>query len=182
MRDIWAGLSQEEQTAPFWLQSNSADGSHFRSPGDPATDMLLHVLGDKGFCIEDEAGWRLFSLLFADYVVGVGGASLGKIWLDETTGALFQSHRVLEDLTPKERTVLCFFVEQPQVRHTYTDVIVGAWDDEERYHGVTNDNLFQVISGLRRKVEPNPSVPIYVVNYRDKPEGGYLFYPGGKPR
>ena len=72
-------------------------------------------------------------------------------------------------------------VKTPGVRHSYTDVIVQVWSDEENYHGVTNDSLFQVVKGSRRKIEPNPAQPVYVVNWRGKPEGSYIFYPEGKP-
>jgi DNA-binding response OmpR family regulator len=85
-------------------------------------------------------------------------------------------------LTPKERALLHFLVENPRAEHSYTDLIVATWSDEERYHGVNNDSLHQVIRTLRLKIEPNPSQPVYVVNWRGKPEGGYTFFPEGRPR
>lgn len=43
------------------------------------------------------------------------------------------------------------------------------------------DDLYQVIFGLRKKIEPNLSKPSYLINWRAKPEGGYQFFPEGKP-
>jgi hypothetical protein len=46
---------------------------------------------------------------------------------------------------------------------------------------VTDDSLYQVIGGLRKKVEPNPASPCYIINWRGQPEGGYQFFPEGRP-
>ena len=175
LQSIWSGLSRAEQDALFQVQRTTAGDRHALSlvEGELGTDV--DHLCEIGICRIHEGQRRPFGLLFADYVAEVGGAR-GKIWLDEATDELYLGDHPLGDLTPKERTVLRFFIAHPHRRHAYTDVIVAAWDDKERYHGVTNDSLFQVIAGLRRKIEPDPSVPIHVVNYRDKPEGGYIFY------
>lgn len=81
----------------------------------------------------------------------------------------------------EQQAVLTFLAQQPRKRHTYTDLILNAWNERERYHGVTNDSLFQVVRSLRQKIEPDPARPIYLVNWRGKPEGGYLLYPEGRP-
>ena len=39
----------------------------------------------------------------------------------------------------------------------------------------------QVVAGLRRKIEPDPSRPCYLVNWRGTPEGGYQCFPEGRP-
>jgi len=182
LEDIWAGLTQEEQMVLAEVQKSALLDKKAQLTVGQRYAPVVADLVEKGLCQPDGNGWRLFSQLFADHVAQVGGYSRGKIWYDAASGALYHGQSVLADLTPKERALLQFLVEQPRQQHSYTDVIVAAWTDEERYHGVTNDSLFQVVRGLRQKIEPNPSQPVYVVNWRGKPEGGYLFFPEGRPQ
>jgi hypothetical protein len=179
LHEIWAGLTQEEQQ----ILGDLALG-HERKPIDELRQQRQHAvqqaLVEKGLC-RPTAGGPLFSTLFQAYVEQQGAASRGAIWLEEPTQLLYQGPTPVAGLTPKERAVLEFFVKYPRQPHSYTDVIVSAWSDDERYHGVTNDSLFQVIRGLRQKIEPHPATPVYVINWRGKPEGGYLFFPEGRP-
>lgn len=88
---------------------------------------------------------------------------------------------LVEDLPPLEQSVLAFFVEHPYTRHMHTDIIEAAWPADAAREGVTNEALYQVIRGLRKKIEPDASQPRYVINWRGTPEGGYQFYPEGRP-
>jgi hypothetical protein len=179
--EIWSGLTQEEQQALgelVWRQERQA-GTF--SPRQSRHEEVLAGLAVKGVCQRHEGHWNCFGTLFAEYVRQVGGLSRGAIWLAEPSQTLYHGPTALADLTPKEHALLAFLLKHPRQRHSYTDLIVNAWSDEDRYHGVTNDSLFQVIRGLRQKLEPNPGEPVYLVNWRGKPEGGYLFFPEGRP-
>lgn len=180
LADIWRGFTQEEQRVLAEVQKNAlitktqiTIGHHYAT--------ILERLTIKGLSVHVDGQHQLFSQLFADYVANEGGVSRGRIWLDATTHTLYHGQETLDSLTPKERAILQFLVQQPRIQHTYTDIIVAAWSDEERYHGVTNDSLYQAIRGLRQKIEPHPSRPVHVVNWRGRPEGGYIFYPEGRP-
>lgn len=181
LHSIWAGLTQEEQQVLTDLVRGQVLGQDAPVRLQQRAQAVLTELADKGICRPPGAGWALFGTLFAEYVAQVGGMSRGRIWFEPTTQMLYQGQQVLANLAPKEEEVLRFLVKQPGVRHTYTDLIVQVWSDEENYHGVSNDALFQVIKGLRRKIEPDPAQPVYVVNWRGKPEGGYVFFPEGRP-
>lgn len=182
LHEVWSGLTQEEQQALSELVLGQE-----RRQGAVALQLarheeVIHALSLKGVCRQVEGRWRCFGALFEAYVRQVGGLSRGAIWLDEQSQTLYHGAVPLDNLTPKERSLLEFLVRHPRQRHSYTDLIVSAWSDEDRYHGVTNDSLFQVIRGLRQKLEPNPAEPVYLVNWRGKPEGGYLFFPEGRPQ
>lgn len=182
LNDIWAGLTQEEQMVLAQVQKIALlDKKGQGVIAERYADVVANLV-EKGLCRQEPNGWQLFSQLFADHVARVGGYSRGKIWLDPLTETLYHGQSVLTGLTPKERALLKFLTEQPRHQHTYTDVIVAAWTEDERYHGVTNDSLFQVVRGLRQKIEPDPAQPVYLVNWRGKPEGGYQFFPEGRPR
>ena len=144
------------------------------------------LLVDKGICqpasrCGEKEEWFICSSLLAAYTRQVSHTSRGALWLDEESQQIYQGQHAFTDLAPKEHAVLRCLLQQPNVRHTYTDLITSAWNAAERYHGVTNDSLFQVVRSVRQKIEADPSRPHYLVNWRGKPEGGYLLYPEGRP-
>jgi two-component system OmpR family response regulator len=118
--------------------------------------------------------------LLAAYAADAQGRG-GKIWLDEKTGELYRGPTPLRGLTSLERTVLHFLIRHPRARHAKTDLIVNTWPDELRRQGVTDESLYQVIRELRKKIEPDPGKPCYIVTWRGRPEGGYQFFPEGRP-
>ncbi len=175
MEEIWTGLTQEERQALSEVQKRRVQD---------VEGPLRHALGSlaaKGLLRRTDTGLRIFADLFAAYVADVEGESNGKVWLDEATDELYQGQTVLGDLSPLERAVLHFLVRHPRIRHAKTDLIVNTWPDELRRQGVTDDSLYQVIRELRKRIEPNPAKPCYIVTWRGRPEGGYQFFPEGRP-
>jgi DNA-binding winged helix-turn-helix (wHTH) protein len=185
LEEIWTGLTQEEGRALSEVQTRCIRDGTIAARGRDLEERHRHALRDlvdKGFCRRMDGGWRIFSDLFATYVAEVGGKSSGKLWLDETTDELYHGQTPLRDLSPLEREVLRFLVEHPRTRHTKTNLIISTWPDELRRQGVTDDSLYQVIRELRKRIEPNPAKPCYIVTWRGRPEGGYQFFPEGRPQ
>lgn len=179
LTEIWAGLSQEEQAALGSLQRRLTAGETGAWPAEQ--EQVLSRLAAKGMVQPGTGGWGFSGELLAAYAATVSGRGLGRIWLDQTTGQAYQGQAPILELAPLERSVLHFLIQQPYLRHTKTDLIVNTWPDELRRQGVTDDSLYQVIAGLRKRIEPIPSQPCYVVNWRGRPEGGYRFFPEGRP-
>jgi hypothetical protein len=182
LEEIWAGLTQEEQQA--LAEVCKLRGRASAKDLDGLERQHRHALARlraKGLCQQTEAGWRAFSDLFAAHVTEAGDQGGGRIWLDEKTDELRQGQARVEGLSPLERSVLHFLVKHPRARHAKTDLIISTWPDELRRQGVTDDSLYQVISELRKKIEPNPTRPCYIVTWRGRPEGGYQFFPEGRP-
>ena len=175
LQEIWSGLSQEERFVLAELQKLQGSNANLNH------HHLLNRLAAKGLCDNTVSGWRIVSDLFASYTATAVGYGLGKIWLDDQTDEIYHGQQLLKTLTPLEREVLRFLIKHPRVRHAKTDLIVNAWPDELRRKGVTDDSLYQIISGLRKKVEPNPTEPCYILNWRGWPESGYQFFPEGRP-
>jgi len=50
------------------------------------------------------------------------------------------------------------------------DLLLATWTKADRYHSVTIESPFQIVHGLRQKIEPYPNRSVYVVNWRGKPE------------
>jgi hypothetical protein len=194
---IWAGLTQEEQfvlselqklqmtgeiTTKRQLLEDEAKTFHKILQGFAVQHHdLLSRMAEKGVCAQAETGWGVTADLLTDYVARVKERGRGKIWLDEQTDEVYQGQTPLKGLTALEVSVLSFLVKHPRIRHTKTDLIVNTWPDELCEHGVTDNSLYQVVSTLRKTIEPNPSQPAYLLTWRGKPEGGYQFFPEGRP-
>ena len=176
LEEMWAGLTQEERQVLIELRRRE-------QPHRASAVMGIRKLEAKGICrpAPGGCGWAIFSPLLAGYIAGADLQGWGRIRFDEATDALYQGTERLEGLSPLERSVLEFLVRHPYVRHTKTDLIVGAWPDELRRQGVSDDSLYQVIRELRKKIEPSPAHPSYIVTWRGRPEGGYRFFPEGRP-
>jgi len=200
LEEIWNGLTQEEQLVLSELQkwqslaatrnAKRSDGQGRSADGDKAIQGFVQQHGDilarltaKGLCCQTPTGtgWHIRSELLAAYIANVEGRGNGKIWLDETTGELYQGQTPLEDLAPLERAVLHFLIGHARNRITKSQLIENAWPDDVSQEGVTDAALYQVIMGLRKKIEPNRVKPCYLVNWRGQPEGGYQFFPEGQP-
>lgn len=197
LAQIWHGLTQEEQftlSELQKLQTTAARGKTGRNSETKPKNFdkkyrdfvqehqgILVRLKAKGTCTQTETHWWIADLLAA-YVTKVEGRGRGRIWLDEKTGEIYQGPTLLSDLTALEKSVLSFLIKHPRLSHTKTDLIINTWPDELRQQGVADSSLYQVILTLRKAIEPNPSEPSYLITWRGKPEGGYQFFPEGRPR
>ncbi|MBE7467661.1 MAG: winged helix-turn-helix domain-containing protein [Anaerolineales bacterium] len=194
---IWHGLTQEEQYVLSELQKLQATEARAKNGGTLQSKPkdfdkkyrdftqehqgILTRLKVKGACTQTETRWQIADLLAA-YVAKVEGRGRGRIWLDEKTSEVYQGPTLLTDLTALEKSVLAFLIKHPRMPHTKTDLIINTWPDELRQQGVADSSLYQVILTLRKAIEPNPSEPSYLITWRGKPEGGYQFFPEGRPR
>jgi DNA-binding response OmpR family regulator len=142
----------------------------------------LSRLAALGLCTQVTGKWHIRSELLHSYVCGLEAKSDDEIWLDRDTGELYQGPSPLKDLAPLERELLRFLVFHPLIRHTKTDLILNAWPDEPYPLERSDDSVYQVIRGLRIKIEPDPSKPRYIVTWRGvgTQEGGYQFFPEGR--
>jgi hypothetical protein len=184
---MWSGLTQEEQLALSEVQKlqvqTRAAKEHHEGFQHLAKQHLhaLNRLGAKGLCEQTGIGWQITGDLLMAYVATTEGRSRGKIWLDEPTKTVYQGQSPVEGLTALQKDVLIFLVKHPRLQHPKTDLIINTWPDELREQGVSDDALYQVVVTLRRKIEPDPAHPRYLITWRGRPEGGYQFFPEGKP-
>lgn len=179
LQEIWDGLTQEEQQVLADVQ-NGRDGTAVSH--DEQQTPALKRLADKGLICLTENGWRIVGDLLAAYVVTAAEQTRGKIWLDKKTDILYQGRAPLDNLAPLVGSLLRFLINRPKARHTHTTLIEAAWpEDEVIQEGVAPDRLYQVIKELRRKIEPTPPQFRYIINWRGRPEGGYQFFPEGRP-
>lgn len=193
LSELWHGLTQAEQQALSELQmlqahlatakaSSAKQEKAFADLADQHVEALSR-LERKGVCRVTEGGWQIVGSLFAAYVALMAGRSRGRVWLNKRTREVYQGSKRIEGLPPLEYDVLNFLIKQPYTRHTHTDIIEAVWpEDILGKEGVSTEALYQVIRGVRKKIEPNPAEPCYLINWRGQREGGYQFFPESRPQ
>jgi hypothetical protein len=202
---LWQGLTQEEQLALSEIQKrhvaqrpaperkanaelvvgepvaiDRAEAGHQRGIGPDRPTDIIRSLSAKGCCIYDGAGWRVNGDLLAAFVGRLTGRIRGRIWLDEPARIIYQGQQPIDDLTPLEFNILRFLITQPRVRHTSDTIIDSAWPVDENKEAITPNNLQVHISSIRKKIEPNPAAPRFLLTWHGRPSG-YQFFPEGKP-
>ena len=194
LEEVWAGLTAGEQRALSGVQrqrsaspspTSGQSASRQRVLDEAFEDIdrqhpgTLARLTAAGLCRQAENGWYICSDLVAAYVKSVEGEKTDRIWMDEDTGEVYRGQTALTNLSPLERELLVFFVRHPQTRHTKTDLILNAWPDDPCPLERSDDSVYQVIRGLRRKIESVPSKPRHIITWRGAgaQEGGYQFFP-----
>jgi hypothetical protein len=183
LQAIWQGLNQEEQLALRDLDTKNGelaiDSATLPAAWEARYTAVLTRLVQKRILQQTNADYRLFSPLFAHFVATTVTAPRGRIWLEPTSGQLYQGHIPLTELRPQETQLLTFLVKRPYQRHTKSALIFHIWPEEQG--AVRDDSLYQLVTRLRQQIEPDTAEPQYLLTWRGRPEGGYQFYPEGHP-
>ncbi|MCB0166740.1 MAG: winged helix-turn-helix domain-containing protein [Anaerolineae bacterium] len=204
---LWSGLTEEEQSALYdavcmemqRVQEAGDDREQIEqiiNQIDETYGAVLTGLITKGICVRTERGWQIKSKLWAEYIERIGPGARGRIWIEKNTEVIYQGNTPLEDITPLEKTLLQILILNPHKSHTYDTLIDTVWpkaDDDEsdtmhRRTGRKSNNwnkdktdLQALIMRVRKKIGDDSGDPHYIVNWRGRPEGGYRFYPEGRP-
>jgi hypothetical protein len=173
---VWQGLTQEEKLALSEIQRWQTN----RQPFERKALATARSLETKGCCSYDGAAWYVNGELLGAFVARLTGRIRGRIWLDETTGAIYQGQQAIDGLTPLEFRILRFLIAQPHMRHTSDTIIDNAWPANENKEAVTPNNLQVHISSIRKKIESDAAEPRFLITWHGRP-GGYQFFPEGKP-
>jgi two-component system KDP operon response regulator KdpE len=93
----------------------------------------------------------------------------------------FSSHHISVNgqdvrLTPKQSEVLHYLVTNPNVSIPHARILQAIWGPD---YGDEVEYLHVVINQLRKKIEPDPSQPRYILT---EPWFGYRFQLPGKER
>lgn len=101
-----------------------------------------------------------------------------RIWLHGQTGEFYFNTQPIEGLSPLQRRILAYLLDQPAVYLTKTEIINGAWPTGIVRSGVSDDALFHQMSVLR-KILRQYSSHRFIVTWRGIPEGGYRLLSNG---
>jgi hypothetical protein len=172
LAELWSDLTQEEQLT----LSDLAKEASAKNLADHHQHALKR-LAAKGLCRYADEAWSTHGVLLEDFAAGVKEQALGRIWWDEESCTFWQGSVQL-DLSPQQQAILRYFMENAHRRLTKTDLIMHLWPDE--WEDVDETRLYTLVRQLRRKLDPKPTQPRYIVNWRGTPEGGYQFFPEGR--
>lgn len=180
LRRLWQGLTQEEQYILSELQKFEA-----RKPGKNKAKSLhtfarnhqapLHALAQKGVCQPNPDGWAIFCTLLSEFVAQAKSRGKGKIWVDEETGHIYQGKTLLT-LSPLPEKLLRFLVQNPRTKHTHYEIMEAVWEEDDPGN-ISTESLQQIITRVRKTIEPNPSKPVYILTWHGS---GYYCIPEGQ--
>ncbi|MCP4415767.1 MAG: helix-turn-helix domain-containing protein, partial [Chloroflexi bacterium] len=174
--ELWHGLTQEDQWTMGRLQSG------IEATKAKLSQKVLIRLGNRGVCFFDGDTWQINGTLLADFVQTAVKQGLGRIWQDALTGDLYQGVQRIDGLRPLEEALLAFLIQNPYKPHTKSELITQVWPEGTHREGVTDDSLYQIVRGVRSKIEPKGAdVPVYLRTKRGVTEGGYQFFAEGYP-
>lgn len=187
---MWNSLTQEEQLAltevqKLQTQAIESFGNLPKKLESAAAGLAkqqryaLNRLQAKGLCCQAGGGWWITGELLTAYVAQVKGWVRGRIWLDEYTRNIYQGQGLIEGLTSMEGAILRFLVENARTQHSREAIIDNTWPEEDQRQGITTNALQVHIANIRKKIEPNPAKPRYLITWHGRP-GGYQFFPEGK--
>lgn len=187
LRKIWVALSQKEQLV---LQKLPQSLPNETLKSDKA--RVFQILENLGLLKSQSNNWIANGTLLKNFVENntkntKSGLALptskGEITYDANKNVFFQDDKELE-LAPLEENLLHCFLENPNVRLTKTQIISDTYPPQKVQDGVTDQALAKLVQSLRGKIEPKPPNWYYIIAWAKSTgfsEGGYRFYPEGKP-
>ncbi len=155
-RKIWEGLDLEEQRA---LEEIALGGVW--ADRNPRSLELLEL---KKVVVRKGGLPRVFCELFASYVRDYQKVS--RLHVDSRRQTVLRGSQQIVDLTAQEFKLLSYLYENCGEICDRDEIIEAVWEDEAA--GATPQALQAAIRRLRRKIEPDPGDPVYLITHRDQ--------------
>jgi DNA-binding winged helix-turn-helix (wHTH) protein len=157
-RRIWLSLAPREQKAMVSLVSST--------DAQPPQAGVVAQLCDKGLVGGPWVSGKLvFSPLLADYIRRQHPTIGARVHIDRQRRTVWVNGRTIKRLAPLEYKMIAYLEERrgqvcsrdELAQHLYPDdmALGGA--------GVTDTRIDSVVKRLRRRIEPNPKSPRYIV-------------------
>lgn len=143
--------------------------AHAKGPTD---DLTLRRLTQKGWVVDG----HIFSSAFTDFVlrkeeqgetppdlpiVPRGPVERG-IWLDKEAGDVWVDGELIPPLTKLEYELLCYLYDNVNRICNRYEIVKAVWSGDY-IEQVDDARISKLISRLRKRVEPNPANPRYIV-------------------
>lgn len=157
-QEMWDDLTEEEQKT----LSAVAVGV----PEEELDAVALNYLIESNLVVRRQSAsgedmLRIFSPIFELFVMRQQMSISSEISLDPQTGALTVDGRVLHTkLTPSEHRLLAYLIEHKGNTCDLDTLVARTWPDRPDDSSV--DELAQVVSQLRRKIELDPAKGVLV--------------------
>ena len=166
-KNIWESFSENEKAALYSF-----------SNGDPLDEQVLNHLVARGLLRQKSKGaapWMIFSSLLAIFIRETAlqalPAQIGTYMIRSPRIVQIDGRRI-DNLTELEFDLLFYLYEQRGRVCTKDDLLWNVYRhrDDNDAQGFTNEAIQALISRLRKKIEPLPNQPRYLVTVRG---GGY---------
>lgn len=150
--EIWLGLTPEEQET---IQTPSAKSYEaFQKNG---------LFTEKGECVIP---------LFLSFIQKLPKEKTNLVYDEERNDILLGKRLLSEELSASEFRLLRFLMQNMGKVCEKDEIINAVWKDSATQEGVTDQALDQIVYRLRKKIEPNPNSPIFVITVKGQ---GYRF-------
>lgn len=160
-RRLWDELEEEEQEGLLALVRED----------EPALEAeQRRGVETKGLVVErEDDGLTIFSPVFAAFVRAELGRRLraGRgLWYDAKTRQVWRDNEDLtRELSADQYALVVFLCQHPGTICTKDEIARAVWPELSE-EGVTDAQIYQLVSRVREKVEPDPKKPRYIVTVR----------------
>ncbi len=158
---LWNGLTVEEQEALTAFVSR---------PGEPLAPELERFLRQKAIIEEKEGKLSVFSQLFEGFARRqrlVRRHEPQGVRVDVDSGHVWVDGELAPDLTDLEyRLLLLFYGHLDKICDKY-QIVESVWG-QDYIDEVDDARIDKLVSRLRRKIEPDPSEPRYLITVRGR--------------
>ena len=94
-----------------------------------------------------------------DYTVSANVLKFNELEINAKNRTVQESGRAIV-LTPKEFEILYFLAQNQGTVFTKEQIYNAVWDED---YFLSDSNIMAFIRKLRKKIEPNPDEPIYII-------------------
>jgi len=156
---LWGSLATDERVALTRLVH-----------GGDTSDYVRRVLELKGLVCVQNGRVCLFSPLFARFSAAQSPSIEERLRLDEATRILWIGDRVIKNLTAREFDLVAFLYRRLGEVCTRDQIIAHLYADayQSPEAGVRDNRVDTLVRRVRRKIEPVPKRPRYLITVRGK--------------
>lgn len=158
-RKLWHGLTERQQLAV---------SDFARGKGVPRAQV--RALSRIGILREDQGSQDIFGAVFERYVRSLHlaqGSAVPGVRIDVDAGEVWVDGRRTEALTDLEYRVLLLFADHGGQLCNKYQIVEAVWG-EDYIDRVDDARIEKLISRLRKKIEPDPNNPQYLVTVRGR--------------
>ncbi len=158
-RKLWNGLTEKQQSAVSAFER-----------GEGVSRAQVRALCQIGILRDHQGHQDIFGAVFARYVRSLHlsrSSGVPGVRIDANAGEVWVDGRRTETLTDLEYRVLLLFSDHPGQLCTKYQIVEAVWG-EDYIDRVDDARIEKLISRLRRKIEPDPNNPQYLVTVRGR--------------
>lgn len=161
---IWGSLSEEEKTTLCLF-----------SKGDPLDEQAFNHLAERGLLRKNKNDiWMIFSSVLTSFVQKQMPPPQMGTYINRTPRVAQLDGQRIENLTELEFELLYYLYNHHGHVRTKNDLIENVYRQQYNFamDGLSDEMLQALISRLRKKIEPDPQHPRYIITVRRE---GYKF-------